>query len=716
MILCPHCQTEISDTGLELFAQIICPTCSQKFRVNTQLGVYKITELIGIGGMSLVYRAKDTVLGREVALKVLNSEYRNDPNRTNRFEKECALMAKVRHSHVARVYTAGRDEGYGYIAMELINGSNVESDIAETGAFPPEEALRLIRQVAEGLQAAHKAGLLHRDMKPANILLNQARDAKVVDFGLSLLRSESDSEDQIWATPYYVSPETLRRESEDERSDIYALGMTLRHMLMGIPPFSREITSIRSLLTLKKALKPLHSVMPSLPVALCELTDRMTSFSKRNRPASYEILLIEAEETRIAMEKELADGVPHFTPRQKTRKLFRKWKIPALLLFGGLAVYLSVSKSPPPSRSVPVAIREDHLSSNSSDGDIVLHQAETALSVADFKKAANKFSKLAEISMGAIRTWGALQAYNCFLLSHCPSEAQMLIRWETASFRLSRKTDSLGTKTILTIDSFFKQLANYKQGKLTIPSTENEELTASLELAAALFLRQQGHLKEAQPHFQRATQLFRKLSGSAYVGYLSAMHPVLINLTHKKPVPPKKKQASLTKNPTISPLNSAISRGLYAKAKNLATNEGQTTLAEMCSVADRFCTIIEQALTPQLTISLPASLDTISGQTIPSKKIKIEAGHLSLGEIPLRVTLLTPRSLVALYQALSPEHTRQAREMQAVLLFLNGKTDEANSLAKALILEDSENTSPFNLLWQQWQESMKKESQESRQP
>lgn len=721
MILCPHCQSEISDTGLELFAKIVCPNCSAKFRVNTQLGVYKLTELIGIGGMSLVYRAQDTVLGREVALKVLNSEYRNDPRRVNRFEKECSLMAKVRHSHVARVYTAGRDECYGYIAMELISGSNVESDIANTGAFPPEEALRLIRQVAEGLQAAHKAGLLHRDMKPANILLNQARDAKVVDFGLSLLRSESDSEDQIWATPYYVSPETLRREAEDARSDIYALGMTLRHMLMGVPPFSREITSIRSLLTLKKKLTPLHSVMPSLPVALCELTDLMTSFNKRKRPSSYESLLIEADETRIAMEKELAEGVPYFTPRQKMRKLLQKWRLPALLLISGIAVCFFVSKpaSRSSSRSLPSVIREESFAASSSEGDAVLRRAENALADARFDTAAKNFSNMAEVSLGAMRSWGALQAYICFQLSHRPDKARLLAQREASSLHYTRSTKSLGSGTILTVEAFFKQLANNKQGKLSIPSTENAELAASLELAAALFQRRQGHPEWANPHFRRAIQLFHKLSDSAYAGYLSALHPVLLTLSPQKASPQATKKPTAAPKkilPEVTPFNEAISRGLYAKAATLANNKGNPALAEMCSAADCFCKTIAQALTPHLTVNLPESLVTIHGQTIPSKKIKIEAGYLSLGELPLRVTLLSPESLTALYTALAPERTRQAEEMQAILLFINGKTDAAKSLAEKIIRETPVNTSPFNLLWQQWQESMKKDAGKSHLP
>ncbi len=721
MVLCPHCQSEISDTRLELFALVACPNCSQEFRVNTQLGVYKLTELIGIGGMSLVYRAQDTVLGREVALKVLNSEYRNNPQRVSRFEKECSLMAKVRHSHVARVYTAGRNEGYGYIAMELINGSNVESDIANTGAFSPVEALRLIRQVAEGLQAAHKAGLLHRDMKPANILLNQARDAKVVDFGLSLLRSESDSEDQIWATPYYVSPETLRREAEDERSDIYALGMTLRHMLMGIPPFSREITSIRALLTLKKKLEPLHSVMPTLPIALCELTDYMTAFAKRKRPSSYEALLIEADETRIAMEKELTEGVPHFTPRQKMRRFLRKWKMPVLLLIGGGAIFLSVYKSDSPSsRSLSSDIRGESFATSSPGENTALQRAEKALAVARFDVAADNFSNMAETSMGAVRSWGALQTYNCFLLSRRPDEARMLIKREASSFRFLQPTNSLGSETILIVDAFFKQLANNKQGKLTIPTTENNELAASLELAAALFQLQQGHPEWASPHIQQATRLFQKLSKSAYAGYMSALHPVLISLPRKKTVSQTKKSQTLNtaKNSAsnVAAFNDAISLGFYTKAKSLANKEGQTALSEMCSTADHFCKIIEQSLTPQRIVTLPATIDTIHGQTIPSDKIKIEAGYLAMGELPIRVTLLSPKSLADLYTALAPERTRQAQEMQAVLLFLTGKTDSAKNLAERLMREDAGNTSPFNLLWLQWQERLKDEAKKSHLP
>ncbi len=301
---CPGCATPLDIAGLGIYARVTCPGCGHIEHVHTMLANFRIDGVLGIGGMSVVLRARDLVLDRPLAIKLLHEHYRGQRERIERFERECELMAKVRHENVVSVYSAGHDKGQFYIAMELIHGKNLEIMVQEQGAMPPAAALDVLRQVVLGLQAAHKAGLLHRDMKPGNIIIADDGHAKVLDFGLSLSTRDEDTEDIIWATPFYVPPETLMREPEDLRTDIYALGMTLRHLLTGRERFAGvdELPqTIPDMLECKRRLLPMAAEMPELEESYCELVDHMTAFAPADRPASYASLLVEIDEVRAAL-------------------------------------------------------------------------------------------------------------------------------------------------------------------------------------------------------------------------------------------------------------------------------------------------------------------------------------------------------------------------------------------------------------------------------
>lgn len=281
------------------YAEVVCPHCGLRAHVHTLLANFKLEGVLGIGGMSEVFRARDMVLGRTVAIKVLNASYREEPERINRFESECALMAKVRHENVVSVYSAGHARGQFYIAMEAVDGRSLESLVAAQKVLLPKRALEMIRQTALGLQAAHENGVLHRDVKPGNVILTPEGVVKVLDFGLSLDADEDpEKEGVIWATPYYVPPETLMRAPEDVRADIYALGMMLRNLLTGVDTLPDAGESIRSLLTAKRNLVPMREAYSKLPESLCELVDHMTTFDASERPADYKELLEEIAEVQ----------------------------------------------------------------------------------------------------------------------------------------------------------------------------------------------------------------------------------------------------------------------------------------------------------------------------------------------------------------------------------------------------------------------------------
>ena len=151
---------------------------------GTRLGAYEITGLLGAGGMGEVYRATDTKLGREIAIKTLPAALASDTDRLARFEREAKLLAALNHAHIASVYSLDEHEGVQYLAMELVEGETLEEKLKQ-GALPTEDALRLALQIAEALEAAHEKGVVHRDLKPANVMVTRDGVVKVLDFGLA---------------------------------------------------------------------------------------------------------------------------------------------------------------------------------------------------------------------------------------------------------------------------------------------------------------------------------------------------------------------------------------------------------------------------------------------------------------------------------------------------------------------------------------------------
>lgn len=299
---CPHCGTRLDVAALGFCAEVECPQCAQRASVHMLLANFKLERVLGIGGMSEVFKAHDMVLGRPLAIKVLNSAYRNEPERIARFEAECSLMAKVRHENVVSVYSAGWAREQFYIAMELIEGRNLESIVTEQKCLLPPKALEMTRQTALGLRAAHQAGVLHRDVKPGNVIVTPEGIAKVLDFGLSHDAGEGEEQEGvIWATPFYVPPETLRREPEDVRADIYALGMMLRNLLTGEDKLRDPVDGISSLLAAKRRLPTMRESYPNLEEALSELVDHMTAFDPADRPANYDEVLEEIAEVKTRM-------------------------------------------------------------------------------------------------------------------------------------------------------------------------------------------------------------------------------------------------------------------------------------------------------------------------------------------------------------------------------------------------------------------------------
>jgi serine/threonine protein kinase len=283
------------------------------FAAGTRLGVYEITGTLGAGGMGEVYRAKDTKLGREVAIKTLPSALANDADRLARFEREAKLLAALNHAHIAAVYGLDIHEGTHFLAMELVEGETLEKRL-KGGALSVEDALRLALQIAEALEAAHGKGVVHRDLKPANIMLTRDGQAKVLDFGLAKAFSGVAGEASpahspalslamtqaglVLGTAGYMSPEQASGQATDQRGDVWAFGVVLYEILTGLPVFKGE--SVPHVLADVLKTEPDWSRLPkNLHPRIRQLLERCLTKRPRNRLHSIADARIEIEATLV---------------------------------------------------------------------------------------------------------------------------------------------------------------------------------------------------------------------------------------------------------------------------------------------------------------------------------------------------------------------------------------------------------------------------------
>jgi len=221
---------------------------------GTQLDRYEIVESIGAGGMGEVYRARDTKLGRDVAIKVLPEEFSQDKERLDRFEREARLLAQLNHPNIATLHGLEEHEAQQFLVMELVEGETLAKRIAR-GPIPIDEAIPLFIQIAEGLEAAHEKGIVHRDLKPANIKIGPDGKPKILDFGLAKDYGKEPSASHLSESPTltkgtatgvilgtapYMSPEQARGKGIDKRSDIWAFGCVLYEALCGRQPFDGD--------------------------------------------------------------------------------------------------------------------------------------------------------------------------------------------------------------------------------------------------------------------------------------------------------------------------------------------------------------------------------------------------------------------------------------------------------------------------------------------
>ena len=242
------------------------------------LGSYRLIDKLGAGGMGEVWRAEDTRLLREVAIKILSERIANDPEWKARFLREARTIAQMNHPNIATIYSIEQEAEKLFIVMELVEGESLASVLAK-GPLPPTEAVKIIRHVAEALAEAHEKGIVHRDVKPDNIIVGK-RGTKVLDFGIAKqLVSTTDSPTLTQAglivgTPFYMSPEQALGRPVDARSDLFSLGVVLYEALAGKRPYEGESVTETMMNIIMQEVPDLAVVAPSLPSSLVDVVNR----------------------------------------------------------------------------------------------------------------------------------------------------------------------------------------------------------------------------------------------------------------------------------------------------------------------------------------------------------------------------------------------------------------------------------------------------------
>jgi eukaryotic-like serine/threonine-protein kinase len=305
----------------------------------TSFGRYRLEEVLGHGGMALVYRAWDKELERPVAIKVIADNLAREESLRRRFLREAMTVASLAHPNVVKVYDTGELDSRLFIVMEYVEGETLAEVLLRRGALRPAEATQLALQICAGLAHAHARGIVHRDVKPQNLLVQPDGSLKIADFGIAKPEGATTLTETggIVGTAAYLAPEQLAGEEATPRSDVYSLAAVLYEMLTGRPP--REVATLTQLIR-RNADEPVAAVrelVPHVPRALESVVMRGLAATPRYRPAS-------AAEVAQALEPGSEVGTVRF-PRRKTRARWLVLVPSALVLLLALGLWLGLSGS-----------------------------------------------------------------------------------------------------------------------------------------------------------------------------------------------------------------------------------------------------------------------------------------------------------------------------------------------------------------------------------
>ncbi|HZM18710.1 MAG TPA: protein kinase [Gaiellaceae bacterium] len=306
-------------------------------------GRYELLELVGKGGMSSVYKAHDRLLDRQIAVKILHPHFTEDEEYVERFRREARAVAQLSHPNIVTVIDRGEDEGRQFIVFEYVEGENLKQRLERTGPMPVRDALLLALQMARALAFAHGRGLIHRDVKPQNVLLNADGQAKMTDFGIarSIDVQGVTITGTVLGTSEYIAPEQARGERVNAQTDVYSLGVVLYELLVGGVPYEGETFVTVALKHVNEPVPPVLERRPDLPPRVALAVERAMAKSPDDRFSSMQELVDELE----ACVAELDPGDEQATmisrrpvaakkarePRRRRRRLGVLWPIAAVL-------------------------------------------------------------------------------------------------------------------------------------------------------------------------------------------------------------------------------------------------------------------------------------------------------------------------------------------------------------------------------------------------
>jgi len=302
---CSNCGAVLDPGGSEPLLRVVCG-CGRKHLLQRTYDHFVPVETLGVGGMGTVYKARDTQLERFVALKLLRKDLSSEADYDAQLHQEARIAASVNHPNVVQIFGLGMDHGRFYVVMELLDHGSLDDLMESQRRLPEHQVLDIGIQIARGLRAAHRKGLIHRDVKPANILFVDEQAAKIVDFGLAAFatqQSQSAGDDRVvWGTPAYVAPERMCNQPEDVRSDIYSLGATLFHAVAGNTPIQSSTNVATELYALKQHPSELRAIAPKVSGPTARVLQRTIAPDPKERYSLYDELLEELDAARRALE------------------------------------------------------------------------------------------------------------------------------------------------------------------------------------------------------------------------------------------------------------------------------------------------------------------------------------------------------------------------------------------------------------------------------
>ena len=275
---------------------------------------YEIIDRVGSGGMADVYKAKCHRLNRYVAIKVLKQEYSSDAKFVAKFRGEAQSVAGLSHPNIVNVYDVGEDNGLYYIVMELVEGITLKKFIEKKGKLDLKEAVGIGIQIAQGMEAAHNNHIIHRDIKPQNIIISKEGKVKVTDFGIAKAATSNTITSNAMGSVHYISPEQARGGYSDEKSDIYSLGITIYEMVTGRVPFDGDTTVAVAIAHINEAMVPPSNIEPSVPVALEQIIFKCTQKRPNQRYSSCADLIKDLRHALVAPNERFV----HFVQLEET--------------------------------------------------------------------------------------------------------------------------------------------------------------------------------------------------------------------------------------------------------------------------------------------------------------------------------------------------------------------------------------------------------------